>query len=91
MNLKKYTNQFKNYTELRVQENRDTSIYVLNGDVMGNRKSATGGVSARVFKNGVWGFASNPNVTDIEVKKVIEAAEKNAIFLDSRIKKSALI
>ena len=56
--IQSYSSLFpKDYTELRVQENRSTGIAILNGDVVGNSRSATSGVSARVFKDGNWGFS----------------------------------
>ena len=61
--LSKYSNLFPNqYTELRIQENRSNGVALLNGDVINNGKSASSGVSARIFDNGHWGFASNPNI-----------------------------
>ena len=50
--LSKYSNLFPNqYTELRVQENRSNGVALLNGDVINNGKSASSGVSARIFDN----------------------------------------
>lgn len=82
--LKKYTEFFTEYTELRVQENRDFRISLVNGDIMGNNKTAISGVSARVYKDGSWGFASNPIITDNEIKKVIVTATENAKFLSTK-------
>jgi TldD protein len=55
---------FGEYTELRVQENRSLRISLLNGDVVGNARGAQGGASARAYKDGVWGFASSPELDD---------------------------
>ena len=82
--LSGYANLFTEYTELRVQENRSVSIALVNGDVMGNDRSATSGVSARTYRNGLWGFASNPIITDGTISGVISSATRNARFLDSR-------
>ncbi|MCX7064454.1 MAG: TldD/PmbA family protein, partial [Proteobacteria bacterium] len=54
-NLAVYGNRFSAYTELRLQRNRSTQISLLNGDVVANTQTSDGGVSARVFKDGVWG------------------------------------
>ena len=86
--LSSYTPLFEEYTELRMQENRETRIYLLKGNLVRNEKRATSGVSARVFKNGSWGFSSNPEMSHEVVKSVIEKATENALFLDSRIEKS---
>lgn len=82
--LGEYSGLFSEYTELRVQENRSVRITVIDGDVMTNDRSATGGVSARTYMNGVWGFASDPIVSDASIREVISTATTNARFLDSR-------
>ena len=51
-------------------------------------RSEESGVSARVYKNGVYGFAAGAEYTDDNIKAVIEAAEQNALFMDSRINKN---
>ena len=85
-NLKQYSKYFTEYTELRVQENRNIRISMVNGDIMGNSRTAIGGVSARVYKEGAWGFASNPELDEETIKQVIESATKNALFIDLREK-----
>jgi len=82
--LEKYKKYFTEYTELRVQENRNFRISLVKGDIMGNSKTAISGVSARVYKDGAWGFASNPQITEEEIQKVIVTATENAGFLSSK-------
>jgi TldD protein len=82
-----YRNLFSDYTELRVQENRSASIALVNGDVMSNDRSAASGVSARVYRNGVWGFASDPIIAEETIKSVISSSTRNARFLDGREKR----
>lgn len=53
----------------------------MNGNVVRNDKSTTSGVSARAFKDGYWGFSSNPIITDETIEAVIKSAENNADFL----------
>ncbi len=84
--LEKYKNLLGGYTELRFHENRNTLIYMLNGDMMQNSTSATSGVSARVYNKGMWGFSSSPSFDDGIVSKVIRAASDNAEFLASKEK-----
>lgn len=86
-NIANYSEFLKDYTELRLQENRSTRIVLLNGSLTTNETSATGGVSARVYKNGSWGFSSSPGQAAANVKAVLKAALENAAFLDSRLKK----
>ncbi|MCK4347985.1 MAG: TldD/PmbA family protein [Thermoplasmatales archaeon] len=85
--LSSYEKLFTEYTELRVQENRVVRIVLVNGDVMQNNKTSISGVSARVYKDGIWGFASNPTISDDEIKMVVQSATKNALFLNSREQK----
>ncbi len=83
--LKKFLNELTQYTELRVQENRNLSMTFLNGDMVTNSKSSNNGVGARVYKNGAWGFASNADIDDDSVREVLKAANNNAAFLNSKM------
>jgi len=74
----------KDYTELRVQENRQITIGLLNGDVIRNDSSSSSGVSSRTFKDGNWGFSSNPNISDKSVQSVIKSSTDNVKFLNKR-------
>ncbi|MDF2673555.1 MAG: TldD2 [Clostridiales bacterium] len=87
-NLNSYLNSISHYTELRVQENRNLQITFVKGNLMRNIKNAGSGVSARVCKNGSWGFASNPEFNYENIQAVIKTANENAVFLDSRQNKS---
>ena len=89
-NLKEYSRHFSEYTELRMQENHSLTISLVDGDIMGNDQSTNGGVSARVFKNGCWGFASHPDLSSDSAKKVILSATENAVFLDTRLGNEAV-
>jgi TldD protein len=84
IDLSKYSNRFSSYTELRLHENRVLSIALLNGDIVSNARDTTGGVSARVFDQGKWGFSSNPEVSNDSIEATIAAATKNAAFLASK-------
>lgn len=83
-NLKEFKKYFSKYTELRLQENRNIRLTMVNGDMMGNSRSSESGVSARVYSNGSWGFASNADTSDESILQVIEAATDNAEFLSSK-------
>ncbi|MBS3741295.1 MAG: TldD/PmbA family protein [Candidatus Cloacimonetes bacterium] len=82
--LKKYAKYFKNYTELRLQENRNIHISIVDGDIMGNSSSTSSGLSARVYQSGNWGFASNPVISSRTIKEAIASATKNAKFLQKK-------
>lgn len=90
--LKKFQKYFTEYTELRLQENKNIRLTMVNGDMMGNNRSSNSGISARVYKSGSWGFASNADISDEGIIKVIKSATENAIFLSSRenLKKAEL-
>lgn len=73
------------YIELRHQENRNSSMTLLNGDLVANDKSASAGISARAFHQGVWGFASYPGSNSTAIEKVIRSARDNAKILSQRV------
>ena len=70
------------HTELRAQNNRNRRAVLLNGDLMGNVRSDVSGVSARVYKGGVYGFSSMAELTGEAAEKVLKAATENAAFMD---------
>ncbi|MDR0273203.1 MAG: TldD/PmbA family protein [Clostridiales bacterium] len=78
---------FKDHTELRAQENTTKRVTLLAGNMVSNAQSKKGGVSARVYRGGIYGFASGAEYTRESVKNVLAAATENAIFMDSNIKK----
>ena len=84
--LNKYSNHFSEYTELRLQENRNNRISMVNGDIMGNSVSSSSGVSSRVYKEGNWGFASSPDLSDSAVQYVVKSASDNVRFMNNRNK-----
>ena len=82
--LSRFANRFSGYTELRVQQNTSTNITLVNGDVTTNARSAHGGVSARVFRDGIWGFATRPGLATDEIVSAVDEATRNAEFLAGR-------
>lgn len=87
VDLREFSGLFKAYTELRAQENRTVSILAVKGSIASNSRTDIGGISARVYKDGSWGFASSPDLSREAITSVIKAASENAAFLDSREKK----
>ncbi|WP_341534049.1 TldD/PmbA family protein [Sporosalibacterium faouarense] len=87
-NLKVHSDLFKQYTELRVQENRELNISLIKGNLVRNTKKSTGGVSVRVNNKGYWGFSSIPSFNSDGIKKSIEQASYNANFLQSKENKT---
>ena len=87
VNLAAYANRFAEYTELRLQQNTNQRITLLNGDVVENSSSTDSGVSARVYKGGVWGFSSGPDLGQAQIEQTIADATRNAGFLARRASK----
>ena len=75
------------HTELRAQVNRQRGISMQNGTIIGNTRVDVYGVSARVYKNGVYGFSSMAELDEDAVKAVLRAATENAEFMDRHINK----
>lgn len=74
----------KDYTELRAHRNASTTIRFVNGNLVENSRTESSGCSARVYKNGFWGFASTPEVDAAAIRNVLDYAAKNAQFLADR-------
>ena len=70
------------HTELRAQENRSRSLTMVQGNLAGNNRLETAGVSARVYKNGVYGFSSMAENSGDAAEAVLKAATENALFMD---------
>ncbi|MCL2661831.1 MAG: TldD/PmbA family protein [Oscillospiraceae bacterium] len=79
---------FKDYTELRAQVNNTKRVVMLAGNMVTNVQSSEGGVSARVYKGGTFGFASGAEYSKQGVEKVLSAATDNAIFMDKHVNRS---
>ena len=78
---------FKDHTELRAQVNTTKNVTLLAGNMVGNMQTAEGGVSARVYRGGTYGFASGAEYSPESVKSVLAAATDNATFMDAQVKK----
>lgn len=75
------------HTELRAQENRQRQVALIQGNLTGNVRANTSGVSARVYKNGVYGFSSMAETNAAAADAVLAAATENAAFMDRHINK----
>ncbi len=83
------TPQAKHFAEgvqsvLRGHENRSRQVVLLKGNLVQNNRSESRGISARVTKNGRYGFSSVASYTEKDAETVLKAATENAIFLDQR-------
>ena len=86
--IAKHLSEISDYTEIRAQVNTNYGVDIVSGNLVGNSRATTSGVSARVYKNGVYGLASTGEYSDKSIKEVIDAAKNNALFLDRRVKKN---
>ena len=86
--LSAHKSDFKDHTELRAQENTTRRVTLLAGNMVSNTQSTVGGVSARVYKGGTYGFASSAEYSDGSVMNVLKAATDNAVFMDKHVQKS---
>jgi len=77
------------HTELRAQRSTVHAAAILNGNVVNNGSSDVQGLSARAYSGGLWGLASASDCDEKSVKTVLEAAERNAKFLSSRLGEKA--
>jgi len=75
------------HTELRAQVNSTRAATLMAGNLVNNARSDVSGVSARSYKNGVYGFASMAELSDEAIANVLGASVKNADFLDRHIGK----
>jgi len=83
--LSSHKSEFRDYTELRAQVNTVKRVSFLAGNMVSNAQSSEGGVSARVYKGGTWGFASGAEYSNEGVKNVLAAAADNALFMDKHV------
>ena len=71
-------------TVLRGHENRKRRVVLLKGSLVQNTRAESRGISARVNKNGRYGFSSVASYTEKDAELVLKCATENALFLDAR-------
>jgi TldD protein len=64
------------YSETRRHELRKSRMLMVDGNLTTNSRSAEAGVSARVYRDGYWGFASAPGAASVDA--VTDRALRNA-------------
>jgi len=74
------------YTELKVQENRNTTIALLNGSIVANSSASSAGLMCRTYAQGLWGLASSPLISEASLQQVTQKAIANARLLSSKAK-----
>ena len=74
--------------ELRAQRNVTMGVSMVSGSLVANSRNEVSGVSARMRKGGVYGFASEATDSPEAVRRVLQAAADNAGFLDGHVCKN---
>ncbi|MFN3410780.1 MAG: TldD/PmbA family protein [Exilispira sp.] len=74
----------KQYCEIRVQQNQEISIAILNGDIVGNNITTIKGISARSYCNGKWGFSSSSRISSDMAYELIKEAIDNAKLISKK-------
>ncbi|MDR2543830.1 MAG: TldD/PmbA family protein [Treponema sp.] len=86
--LTSHKDSFKDYTELRAQTNTTKQVAFLAGNMVTNVQSCEGGVCARVYRGGTYGFASGAEYSSESIKSILAAATDNAAFMDKYVNKN---
>lgn len=68
---------------LRGHENRQRTATLRNGSLVSSVRAESRGVSALVYRRGVYGFSSSPDYSKDGADTVLSKARKNAEFLSS--------
>ncbi|MCL1878496.1 MAG: TldD/PmbA family protein [Defluviitaleaceae bacterium] len=85
--LTAHKKHFADHTELRAQVNTSKRVVLLAGNMVGNTQSQKSGISARMYRGGVYGFASGAEYSPDSVKNVLKAAAENVRFMDDNIRR----
>lgn len=83
--IQKYADGAAQHTEIRAQQAFSRGVTLVGGNLVSNTRTRTGGVCARVYKNGLWGFSSKGEYSEESVRAVLEAARDNALFMDRKL------
>jgi TldD protein len=87
--LERHAGNLAPYTELRLHNNYQGTVVMTAGTLVTNSATTTGGVSARCYQDGAFGFASLPSLSDDAVPQVLRSAMDNADLLQRRSARAA--
>ena len=68
-------------TELRAQRNLTRRVTMISGSLTANQRTDVGGIGARAYQDGVYGFSSAADLSGEAVKRVLQNATDNAQLL----------
>ena len=83
--LERYAEHLDHYTELRLHTNHTKTVQMIGGNVVTNSASSRGGVAARTYDDGAFGFASFPSMSDDAIPGALKSAGANAALLQRRV------
>ena len=81
--MKNLISGISEHSELRSQTSRTRRVSIVSGSLVGNMSSVSKGLGARVYKDGVWGFASRSFCDEESARQVLSSARENAMLLHS--------
>jgi TldD protein len=79
--LRRHAESFRGYTELRWQANHSTRLSLRKGTLLENASATRGGVSARCYQDGGFGFAARPGDGDDAIVRALTDAAGNVALL----------
>lgn len=79
------------YSEMRQHEKRINRMAMVDGNLVANTQTSEGGLSARVFDNGYWGFASTPSMDASSADRMRKKAVDNVGAMSRFGKKPELV
>jgi TldD protein len=79
--LMAHTRNLSGTTELRWHANHASRLFMRKGTLLENTKSQSAGTSARVYRDGVFGFAALPQDDDAAIEANLAAAADNAALV----------
>src|SRR2546426_12687188 len=80
--LQDYARSFDGYTELRWHTNHAVRLVMRKGALLQNSQSREGGVSARCYRSGAFGFASRPGDSDAAIVAALAEARANGTLYE---------
>jgi TldD protein len=75
------------HSELRAQRSLTRRVTLLQGNLTRNARAESQGVSARVYQGGVYGFASQAELSGEAARRALKTATGNAKFLDGHARR----
>lgn len=82
--LEPYADKLPDYTELRLHNNDQIRLTMRKGSLIEHSQTERGGVSARAYRGGAFGFASQPGANQTAIERVVDDAQGNANLIEKK-------